>query len=442
MIPEILALDSRPNVIRIPNQIDIPSTDRVMRLIDSRPFRRLSKISQLGLVGDVYPGAKHSRFEHSLGVYRNALLFCRRILQSNYFANLVEQHHLESMVVAALLHDIGHWPYCHVIEDMKLEHIPAHEEIARSLVLDSEISSLLQKEWACEPNAVANLILGQSDNAIQQILASILSGPIDVDKMDYLYRDSLHCGVPYGMNFDSGRLINALCLNDQKNGIAISPKGKTAAEMMVFARYVMFSEVYWHHTVRSATAMLQRLCYTVYQNDESSFYAKHCDSTTDTNFVQKLADAVTDDHPSYDLFDGLYGLNRSLYKRVAEYTFNQSPKFFEHFSHRPYSELCQCGQALARSLSDSCGTTIEQHELLIDAPPPGLEVQFKVAIHDGTKQYQMEELSPIVKALATEQFDSFVKKVRVFVHPRIATDVSREKIEEAISLQLYRDNTN
>ena len=89
----------------------------------------------------------------------------------------------------------------------------------------------------------------------------MLSSPIDIDKMDYLARDSLHAGVPYGRHFDQQRLIGSLCLNEAGDGLAITDKGRTAAEMMVFARYVMFSEVYWHHAVRSATAMLQRAFY-------------------------------------------------------------------------------------------------------------------------------------------------------------------------------------
>ena len=102
--------------------------------------------------------------------------------------------------------------------------------------------------------------MGSQGNGISTVLVlypqksgSILSGPIDIDKMDYLDRDSLHAGVPYGRNFDRNRLIQSLLVNGNGDGLAISSKGKTAAELMVFARYVMFSEVYWHHTVRSAT---------------------------------------------------------------------------------------------------------------------------------------------------------------------------------------------
>ncbi len=87
---------------------------------------------------------------------------------------------------------------------------------------------------------------------------SILSGPIDIDKMDYLVRDSQHCGVPYGRHFDRNRLMNSLIVNEAGDGLAITSKGRTAAEMMVFSRYVMFTEVYWHHAVRSATTMFAR----------------------------------------------------------------------------------------------------------------------------------------------------------------------------------------
>ena len=113
---------------------------------------------------------------------------------------------------------------------------------------------------------------GNVQTPAQRILGSILSGPIDVDKIDYLMRDSLHAGVPYGQHFDRRRLIGSLCLNEAGDALAITDKGKTAAEMMVFARYVMFSEVYWHHAVRSATAMLQRAFYLL---RERSRYRAH-----------------------------------------------------------------------------------------------------------------------------------------------------------------------
>ena len=105
----------------------------------------------------------------------------------------------------------------------------------------------MRDEWGVKPRDVVALLSEKPRDRCGRLLRSMLSGPIDIDKMDYLDRDSLHAGVPYGRNFDQPRLIGSLCLNEAGDGLAITEKGKTAAEMMVFARYVMFSEVYWHH---------------------------------------------------------------------------------------------------------------------------------------------------------------------------------------------------
>ncbi len=157
----------------------------------------------------------------------------------------------ELFIVAALLHDLGHWPFCHPIEDIRLPGVPTHELFANSFLLEGEVADTLREDWKINPRDVVALLSNKPRDTVSRILASMLSGPIDIDKMDYLGRDSLHAGVPYGRNFDQGRLIGSLCLNESGDALAITEKGKTAAEMLVFARYVMFSEVYWHHGVRA-----------------------------------------------------------------------------------------------------------------------------------------------------------------------------------------------
>ena len=112
-IPELHALMDGTSLMRIPQEIDVPITDRVRQLIDTAEFRRLSRISQLGLVATVYPAAHHTRFEHSLGVYRLALLFLQRLMHDERFAAAVGPESAEAFIVAALLHDLGHWPFCH-----------------------------------------------------------------------------------------------------------------------------------------------------------------------------------------------------------------------------------------------------------------------------------------------------------------------------------------
>ncbi len=256
-LPE-LSLSQGVNWIRIPPEVDVPVTRRVKSLIDSGAMRRLTRISQLGLVSFVYPGATHSRFEHSLGVYRLAVQVLNQLARDPSAERIVNQRDAKLFLVAALLHDVGHWPYCHPIEDMHLEWIPKHESMARELLCTDEVETILRDDWQLSGNEVADFLVSRSKP--KSLLQSLLSGPIDVDKMDYLQRDSLHAGVPYGRNFDVGRLIHSVCPGPN-GSVAITSKGRTAAEMMVFARYVMFSEVYWHHAVRSATAMLQRLVF-------------------------------------------------------------------------------------------------------------------------------------------------------------------------------------
>ena len=429
MIPEVEALDTRPAVIRIPSQMDVPVTPRIVRLIDTRAFQRLNRISQLGLVAKVYPGATHSRFEHSLGVYRNALAFVRRLSQFPAFLNQVENSDLEALVVAALLHDVGYWPYCHPIEDIGLATLPQHETVADSILKTDEFSTRLDEDWSCDQGLVSRIIQGNPIDSKETMLCSIMSGPIDIDKMDYLYRDSLHCGVPYGMNFDSPRLINSICLNEAGDGIAISTKGKTAAEMMVFARYVMFSEVYWHHAVRSATAMLQR-AFCNATNDDQDFDLPSFAKWDDASFSQWLLSDESN-RPAAALF----GNQRQLYKRLLDFTADGDPEMYKRIAHQPYQWLQETGQRLATELTSATSETIHPDEILIDAPPTGLEVQFKVTIRDGNGYRQLEEVSPVVKALAQRQFDDFVKRVRIFVHPRL-----QGKIAPALTDQLLRQH--
>src|SRR5688572_23553526 len=131
-IPELQGLDARRRLIRIPHEIDIPISPRVQHIIDTAEFRRLARISQLGLVSLVYPAAHHTRFEHSLGVYRMALLYLKRLSHDPRFAAAITPCDGEIFVVAALLHDLGHWPFCHPIEDICLPGIPEHELFANS----------------------------------------------------------------------------------------------------------------------------------------------------------------------------------------------------------------------------------------------------------------------------------------------------------------------
>lgn len=425
MIPE---LQPTASVIRISPEIDVPITSRVRRLIDTAAFRRLAGITQLGLVSLVYPGATHSRFEHSLGVYRNAIEVLKQLANDPKQPMSFGDHDASLLIVSALLHDLGHWPFCHLIEDLGLVGSPRHEILAHRLLIQPEISRLLESDWDLDPESIAEFLTPKVDRSLDpmhSILRSILSGPIDIDKLDYLERDSLHAGVPYGRNFDRHRLIQSMCIDSQRHRIAISEKGRTAAEMMVFARYVMFSEVYWHHAVRSATAMLQR---AVYELRHQSQLVESWLDMDDARLKESIL-SHSQETASADCAEGIFGSRRMLYKRIAQFDCFCEPQLHKSISSKSYPQLVELSGQLAQALSEQTKSKIELHELLIDAPPEECEVQFDLRVRQKSGQYrELFELSPVVQSLATRQFDQMVKRVRVFIHPRHRDSIKKVDI--------------
>lgn len=421
-LPEIAGLESRQGLVRIPPELDVPLTPRVQRIIDTAAFRRLAHISQLGLVPLVYPAANHTRFEHSLGVYRLALLFLQQLSRDERFGAAIDAATAERFIAAALLHDIGHWPFCHPIEDIRLAEVPSHESLAAGYLIEGEIADVLRTDWRIDPHEVATLLSAERRDTGSRLLSSMLSGPIDVDKMDYLQRDSLHAGVPYGRNFDQQRLIGSLCLNEAGDGLAITDKGKTAAEMMVFARYVMFSEVYWHHGVRSATAMLQRAFYEL----RNRLDLERLFRLTEPAFIAEIQRTATGSSAA-ELLDGLFGPARRLYKRLARFSLFEEPRIYHRLARRPYPWLVRCAERFSELATAAVGESIAPNEILFDAPPVEREIEFDFEVYFRKEGWyrRLREISPVVRTLAKEQFDDYVKRVRIFAHPRVIEPLRR-----------------
>jgi HD superfamily phosphohydrolase len=204
------------------------------------------------------------------------------------------------------------------------------------------------------------------------------------------------------------------------DGLAITDKGKTAAEMMVFARYVMFSEVYWHHAVRAATAMLQRAFVLLHPSlDVDALFR-----LTERPMIDAML-AAAGDGPAGDLLEGLFGATRRLYKRVAQYSLFQSPELYQLLARKPYPWLVRCAENFAAVASTALSRIVAPHEILFDAPPVELEVEFQIDVHFPKENCyrRLGDISPVVKTLAREQFDDYVKRVRIFAPPRLAEDL-------------------
>ncbi|MGZ3627931.1 MAG: HD domain-containing protein, partial [Ktedonobacteraceae bacterium] len=237
---------------------------REEKLIGSVPFLRLQKIKQLGFVYRIWPGATHTRYEHSLGCYYLAVRALRSLLQRGDKGGLfgVSISSVQTLIVAALLHDIGHYPFSHTIEELGYPII-SHEKVGRSIIEKSEIATILERDYHLSPERVADFIDPPTIRALpadDQLLNSLLSGALDVDKLDYLPRDARACNVPYG-GVDVARLQLALRIhsnNHNQRRIVVTHKGISPLHSLLHARQEMFDNIYWHHTARAMQVMLMR----------------------------------------------------------------------------------------------------------------------------------------------------------------------------------------
>src|SRR3954465_729884 len=291
-------------VIRDPLHNNIRLDPLARELIETPAFQRLRYVRQLGLAFLVYPGATHTRFEHALGTYHLA----RRslaLLGENNGLTAIPADECAIVAAAALLHDLGHYPFSHALEEIGALN---HEEVARAIIAGGEIGEILTRALGKDaPDRVIALVRGASRSPLQRLI----SGSIDLDKLDYLRRDALMCGVSYG-DIDVDRLLNSLVLvNDPESGgltVAIAEKGLSALESLLFAKYQMYRNVYWHHAIRSATAMYKRLVADAL--DAGALAADRLASFTDEGLLHVLEES------GLPLLAALRG--RKLYKRAFE----------------------------------------------------------------------------------------------------------------------------
>lgn len=221
-------------------------------LIDSRPMQRLRFIRQLGWTFLIFPGAEHSRFSHVLGTMHLAGRVYDALAAKSDGRLPTHPECLERRLVraAALVHDIGHAPYSHSAEDLFADGID-HEEMSRRLLTTAEIERIFARHGDGLDTAAVSRVLSKTGEGVERLLSEIITSELDVDKMDYLRRDSLYCGVQYG-SYDLERLIDTLTpIIDPADGewrIGVDHGGVHALEALVMARYYMFTQVYFNVT--------------------------------------------------------------------------------------------------------------------------------------------------------------------------------------------------
>lgn len=322
--------------IRIPFSGSVPVSREILEIIDTSDFQRLRGVSQLGPCQFVYPGANHTRFEHSIGAYYLALRYLQVLLKNPYFYEAVEdvEEAIKLVVLAALLHDIGHYPYSHWIEE--LTGLPddmtfdRHEERAKEIILERELGDIIETRWQADPIQVCRLISGGTFSSREELLRSIIDSDIDVDKIDYLQRDSAHCGVPYGLSFDVSRLTSSLWINEKRNKICLTEKGRSSFAALVMSNIIMYQEVYWHKTVRACNAMFKRFFYEFLERSMVSMKTtrRRYLSYSDEMFIGALWRNVKGDEELSALLRPFVNRGRILYK----------PAYVHYHGHELYVE--------------------------------------------------------------------------------------------------------
>ncbi len=360
----------RSKSVRDPVHGYIEVEPSLLSIVDSPLLQRLRQVRQLGFAYLVYPGANHTRFEHSLGAMHLAGRLCRHLE--------IGPELTRAVTAAALLHDVGHGPFSHVTESFLVARLGrAHQEI-REIVQASGVADLLEGAGV-DPDEVCRLVAGDHP------LAGIIQGELDVDRMDYLRRDAHYTGVPYG-TVDAERLIRSIRVTG--HGFAIDEGGIAAAESLLIARTLMRPSVYYHHVARIAEGMFA-LAFALHLAEPGvGESASALLSLDDGGCLQALLTS-----PSL-VTGGLVRriLTRQLYKRAVYVGHDQVNTAALPSVPDPIFAL-----SAAHSIAELAGVLPEQ--VIVDAPPFPRDLSMEVRISHGSGTVPLDERSPMIRTL-------------------------------------------
>lgn len=370
-------------VIRDPIHDYIELDDLATAMIETPEVQRLRRIKQLGFSNLVYPGANHTRFEHSLGVYHLA----------KHMVKQVDEPHRNELLAAALLHDIGHSPFSHATEELISRYTRKSHEDIEDLLRKGEISDIL-KDFSLSPSAIVGHIKGETNTG------QIIHSEIDVDRMDYLVRDAYYTGVAFGL-IDHVRLIHELKFNE--NRLVLNKGGLQAAESLLVSRFLMHPTVYFHHVSKIAESMCKHAAgYMI----ETGLDARVLRRMDDCTFMMEMKN--TGGYAS-DIADRLF--KRRLFKRALYADFNSVSidvlKFRKNMTR------------IENEIAELSG--LDHGYVLVDIPEKPEIEEMKAQVIVNGKMISIDKASNVVASLEKAQLDNW--RLGVF-----APLESREKV--------------
>lgn len=377
-------------------------------------FRQLGRIRQLGPAFHVYPGAVHTRLNHSLGVYHIAKSMIISFLSRDHslvpVGDCLTHLGIMSFLTAALLHDIGHFPFAHSLKELPLT---SHETLAASIIRsDSELHCAIEQAGA-DPELVCRIIDTSSPNDDREVgfYRALLSGTLDPDKLDYLNRDAYFCGVPYGLQ-DVDFIIDQIRITPDLTP-AISHQGIGAIEHLLFSKYLMYRNVYWHHSVRSATAMIKKALFSALATGalQPEVLYGHDDASLD-----EYCAAHRREFPAFRLVTAVQ--ERRLLQCAIEIPFDETRE-----SHREIVSLAQRSQweaRIAEMLSASGHLSRADREILADQViidiPERTSFESSVPVMDDQGNiHDFIDVGPVFTPPVIAGFTNSLRRVRLFI---------------------------
>jgi hypothetical protein len=387
-------------------------TPELEALTRTSAFIRLHRIAQLGPANFCYPGATHTRAAHSLGVYH----LTRRMLSVLYERGASEWLSfcgIRSMLCAALLHDAGHFPYAHSLKELPLD---SHEKLSGNLIQSPPVSRIITAAGG-DPLVSAAIVDDKIDaNGDAELLfyRKLLSGCLDPDKLDYLNRDARYCGVPYGSQ-DIDFIFSTLHPHAER-GVDITPRGIPSVEAMLFSKYMMYRSVYWHHSVRCATAMVKKALLTGLI--EGILQPEDMYNLTDAGLLSLMTRMLERGNPVFAI--GLRAYEGQFFSLAAEFPFNSMAAHLKmrgglsNIMERPRYET-----KLAAALSSETGAAITGGQLIIDVPEPFL---FETGLFVRDENCLFDKSTSFFAGRMAQVFIKNLRIVRVYIDNAVYND--------------------
>lgn len=404
----------------------IPIYEEELAIVNSPIFQRLRSIKQLSFAYLVYHGAEHSRFGHVLGTMHIVSKGLEKIKKNSESIGInleVTADDFKLARFAALLHDIGHQPFSHALD----KTIPDAHEKYSSAIVKNVFASVIEKAKV-NPNDVVNLIEGKSPFK-KPFLSSLINGQLDVDKFDYLLRDSLYAGVKYGI-FDLDRLLDSLAVVDEE--LVVLEKGYYAAEQLIIARYHMFEQLYQHRTKRAFENMARKIGKYLRDNDRLNYpsvkqlndpsqleFFAHCNDAWFSNKMKNsqdeqmsnLANLIEDRNPFKVVVDSGNIWKKMAMEKSHDAGIGYTNAMWDDINHTLVGKGINESEISLDEVRNIPYKLRPYTRLQDDQEEPDVVSIYNEKI--GTEK-RIEEVSPIVKTLATNP----PRSTRIYVDRR------------------------